>query len=549
MRNSINCLLALFSILLFASCKNSGTDARYIPKNAAVVVHLNGKTLTEKLPWEEIQKNEAYKMVYADSSLKGYVKDVLDNPEVTGVDIANNVFIFMEADSAGSYVAVHGRLKDAEKFSAFLKKSPENTVGKNGDLNTLKNRASAGVWNKDRFLMVLESPDTKSSPFPLPDEMSDVAPGNSTQDLAARAFKIFGIKEKESLAEERKFTKLLGEKGDMHFWMNTYALYSNTPQFSAMNMMNLTKIYEGSFLAATATFEKGQVLGEFRSYSGKELTDIIKKYSGKGIDKDMVNKLNSDNLAALYFANFKPEGVKAMLDLMGMTGLANIGLAMAGITIDDVVKGFKGDFLFAVNNITKDSTTSDANFTFAASVNDKDAFNKLLRAFDKMNGAGSEQKLYKETKGDLFALSNKQTGLTGYMNASPKTIAVWDKLSGSAVGGYANFQYIMKNIPLNQMDSGKTALYNLNLAMWQDAYLTGGKFKNGAYEHRFEINMVDKNTNSLKQLNDFFSKLAEIEKKNKTLTEGFESLQEAQKNKMDDEMGEPDSDISLDTIQ
>ncbi|RYG27828.1 MAG: DUF4836 family protein, partial [Chitinophagaceae bacterium] len=138
MRNGINCLLAFLFILAFASCKNSGTDARYIPKNASLVFHLNGKSLTEKLPWEEIQKNEAYKMIYADSSLKDYVKDVLDNPEVTGVDIANDVFIFMETDSAGGYGAVHGRLKDAEKFTAFLKKSPENTVGKNGELNTLQ---------------------------------------------------------------------------------------------------------------------------------------------------------------------------------------------------------------------------------------------------------------------------------------------------------------------------------------------------------------------------------------------------------------------------
>ncbi|RYG28031.1 MAG: DUF4836 family protein, partial [Chitinophagaceae bacterium] len=312
-----------------------------------------------------------------------------------------------------------------------------------------------------------------SSAYPAPTAScgganSDAAPVTSTQNLTARASKLFAITEKESLAEERKFTRSLSEKGDMHVWMNTYALYSSSPQFSSMSMMNLTKIYEGSFFAGTAIFEKGQIIGNFRSYSGKELTNIVKKYSGKGIEKDMVNKLNGDNLAALYFMNFKPEGVKALFDLMGMTGLANIGLAMAGLTIDDVVKG--------------------------------------------------------------------------YLDASPKTISVWDKLSGSAVGGFADLQYIMKNIPVSQMDSGKVALYNLNLAMWQDAYLTGGKFKNGAFEQHFEINLLDKNTNSLKQMNDFFSKLAEIEKKNKTLTEGFETLQDSQQS-------DADTTISSDTIQ
>lgn len=544
MRNGINCLLAFLLLITFASCKNSDTDARYLPKNAAVVIHLNGKSLTEKLPWEEIQKNEAYKMVYADSTLKDYVKDVLDNPEVTGIDISNDVFIFMEADSAGSYGAVHGRLKDAEKFSSFLKKSPENTVGKSGELYNLRNRKSAGVWNKERFLIIVDMPDTKGMDLQADDVMSDSAPSTGGRDLASQATKLFSIGEKESLADERKFTRLIDEKGDMHFWMNTYALYSSTPQFSAMNVMNLTKLYEGSFFTGTAIFEKGRIDGHFRSYSGKELTNIIKKYSGKGIDKEMVNKLQGDDLAMLYFMNFKPEGVKAMLDVMGMTGFANMGLAMAGLTIDDVVKGFKGDFVFGINNIGKDSTKTDADFVFAASVGNKDAFNKIVRAFDKINGlsSGGDDKMFKETKDDLFALSNKKTVVDKYLNASPKTMEIWSKLSGSNVGGYANFQYIMKHIPVNMSDSGKAALYNLNLSMWQDAYMTGGKFKSGAFEQKFEINLVDKNTNSLKQLNDFFSKLAEVEKKNKTLTEGFETLKESAP-------AEPDTTISIDSIQ
>ena len=544
MRTGTNYLIALIFLFAFASCKNSDTDARYIPKNAAVVFHLNGKSLTEKLPWEEVQKNEAYKMIYSDSTLKDYVKDVLDDPKTTGIDIENDVFIFMVADSAGSFGAVHGRLKDAEKFSAFLKNSAENTVGKSGELNTVRNRASAGAWNKDRFLMVIDMPDTKGMTFPGTDEMSDAAPAISGRDLSAQAAKLFAVNEKESLGSERKFTKLLGEKGDMHVWMNTYALYSSSPQFSAIAMMNFSKIYEGSYFTGTASFEKGQISGHFRSYSGKELTEIIKKYSGKEIDKSMVNKLNGDNLAALYFVHFKPEGMKAMLDLMGMTGLANMGLAMAGISIDDIVKGFKGDFLFSLSDISKDSTSSTGgSFIFASSIGDKAAFNKIMIAIDKAMGASSsESKMFKETKGDLFALSNRRSGLDNYLNASPKTIEVWNKLSGSAVGGYANFQYIMKNIPINRSDSGTQALYNLNLNMWKDAYLTGGKFKNGAFEQQFEINLVDNNANSLKQLNDFSSKLAEIEKKNKTLSQGIETLQDAQRGKVD-------TTIITDTIQ
>ena len=543
MRNGINYMLAFALVLTFASCKNSDTGARYIPKNAALVFHLNGKTLTEKLPWEEIQKNEAYKMVYADSALKDYIKDVLDNPETTGIDIANHVFIYMATDSAGSYAAVNGRLKDAAKFTAFTKRSPENTVSVNGDLNNMRNSSSAGIWNKDRFVVVVELPDTKRAGFPMPGETSDDSPSTAKRDLSAKAASLFAIKEKESLAGEKKFTRLLDDDGDMHLWLNSYALYSSTPGFSAMSMMNLTKLYEGSFVTATANFEKGKIVADFRSYSGKELTAIIKKYSGKGIDKNMVNKLPGDNLAALYFMNFKPEGIKALLDLVGVSGFANMGLAMLGLNLDDVVNAFKGDFVVGVNGITKDTANVDANFTFAASIKDKNAFDKILRAVNKSGiTPGENDKIYHETKGDLFALGNKQTSVKSYLNASPKNIAVWDKLSGSAIGGFIDFQMILKNIPVNASDTGKKLLYDLNLAMWQDAYATGGKFRNGAMEQHIEVNLVDKNTNSLKQMNDFFSKLAEIEKRNKTLSEGFETLQNAEREKMD-------STISFDTLQ
>ncbi|HMF71139.1 MAG TPA: hypothetical protein VK616_06670 [Flavitalea sp.] len=44
--------------------------------------------------------------------------------------------------------------------------------------------------------------------------------------------------------------------------------------------------------------------------------------------------------------------------------------------------------------------------------------------------------------------------------------------------------------------------------MWQDILITGGKVKNGAMNYDVEINLVDKNVNSLKQLNQYFDKLS-----------------------------------------
>jgi len=43
--------------------------------------------------------------------------------------------------------------------------------------------------------------------------------------------------------------------------------------------------------------------------------------------------------------------------------------------------------------------------------------------------------------------------------------------------------------------------------MWQDAVVYGD-FKGGTVESLFEVNLVDKTTNSLKQLNKYFDQLS-----------------------------------------
>jgi hypothetical protein len=51
--------------------------------------------------------------------------------------------------------------------------------------------------------------------------------------------------------------------------------------------------------------------------------------------------------------------------------------------------------------------------------------------------------------------------------------------------------------------------------MWQDAIATGGAYKDKALDFEFEINLVDKNTNSLKQLNQYINTMYKIQAEKK----------------------------------
>ncbi|WP_315818017.1 hypothetical protein [Paraflavitalea speifideaquila] len=49
--------------------------------------------------------------------------------------------------------------------------------------------------------------------------------------------------------------------------------------------------------------------------------------------------------------------------------------------------------------------------------------------------------------------------------------------------------------------------------LWEDVLATAGEYSNGTMTSHFEINLVNKNVNSLKQLNQYFDKLEALKGK------------------------------------
>ena len=60
------CLLAI--LLMMASCKNGNKSDLFIPKDAALVFHINSSSLSSKLSWEDIKKTAWFKDAYEQSS-------------------------------------------------------------------------------------------------------------------------------------------------------------------------------------------------------------------------------------------------------------------------------------------------------------------------------------------------------------------------------------------------------------------------------------------------------------------------------------------------
>ncbi len=87
------------------------------------------------------------------------------------------------------------------------------------------------------------------------------------------------------------------------------------------------------------------------------------------------------------------------------------------------------------------------NFVFAASIGEKDAFNKLINAGKMLSEKfieGEKAPFTYSSNNNYFAISNLQENADKYINGSGSNFDFISKISGEPIGGYFNIQAIMK---------------------------------------------------------------------------------------------------------
>ncbi len=519
--------LAILAVVIFSSCSKTNKQGRYIPAKAGFVMLINGEALNTKLPWEEIKKNDWFKKMNTDTSMSAFTRSILDNPENSGINVKSDIMVFVVKDSSGAYTAVEGFVKDETKFKQFVmagnKEAKESS--KNGYTFFTDKKSSVG-YNKERFVYTVNMPGMGVTTMP---PVFDTTANSGMQelqynrDMLAVTLSVFEQKEEASLAGDKKFTALVDNKSDACFWLN--AQYINSiPSLGGMGaMMDLGKIYEGAVTAGTLNFNNGKIDLDLTSYAGKEMTELYKKYTGSSFDKTMVNNIPSQNLAGMFVFNFKPEGIKEFLKLLKLDGFANLGAGQIGFNLDDFVKANKGDIMIAVTDVKTDSILPKFNFIFATSINDKPSFNKIIDAGKKLGGPmlsgnAMAEKIAYSSNDKYFVLANDKATADAYLaGSSNKSVSVLDKISGGPFGGYVNFQYIFNAMKpkVDANDSLDIASFNATQKMWDNLIINGGNYKDGGITQHWEINLVDKNTNSLKQLNSYGGVMAGIEEQKK----------------------------------
>lgn len=529
-------LIAAAFAAFLVSCKNSTTGLP-VPKDAAIVVHINASSLTSKLSWKEIQSTEWFKEAYKDTD-DSLQKKLLDDPKNSGIDINSSFDFFMKKQGHGGIVVFEGNLKDAVAFEEMVKKMNRgHEVAKDGDLNYLRDNGTNLIsWTSSKFIFMSDAPFGKTAM----NSFDDAEKSRFHQDsLLVFTNDLLHLSGSNSIESDKRFTSLIKENGDVHYWFNMEEYMTSMQEMmnNRMFMMSqgLNGLFEGSVSTGVLNFDDGKITVRSKRYLGDKMKSVMDKYQFKNVTADEVNRIPSADVDLAVVANYPPEASRELFKTLGYDGFINGFLGKYNTNLDELVQAMKGNIILSVSDFgmsTTQTTIPGTNhaitipqpkvkFLLALSVNNKTTFDKLIGiAQQQINDPEVLSKIHFKTTSDWFAAGNNSESVDQFLSGTGNKLSFADKITGHPFGMYVDLQKIIKAVRSNTfmfgIDVDTTAT-----SMWQDVVATGGDYKDGVITSELAVNLVDKNTNSLKQLNHLMETLYESQKKKREAWRGY----------------------------
>ncbi|MBM3432486.1 MAG: DUF4836 family protein [Bacteroidetes bacterium] len=535
------CLLS--SLLLLSSC--SSKKDLDIPLDAALVLHIDGKNINEKLPWPAVYQSKWFQVAQSESGFDSFANKLLKDPTETGLDIAGDGWLFVVNKGKGAYQAMVWDLSDAAKLESLMKKSSKKfTINKKGSNSYIIDGNSLLIWDEKKIMLLNDASELtreiNSSTNPLDGGMEEVPEEEfafTANDLLVIAQEIKDLKASQKLSEDDKFDELMDTKGDVHFWFNLGKMYGNSLNSSLLSLSKVNALIDGNISTATVQFNDGSIDVSTKGYASQQLEDLYEKYKMTPFDETSLQNIPAGEVNLALAINYPPAGVKALLTLLGFDGLANMFLQNAGFSLDDFIKGNGGNLFLTLSDfnvkkvyqtakrsgkevITDSTTEMDGKLLFGAEVKERKSFDKMIDLFKTMLPSligGETDKSLKipyQIRDKWFLAGNDSTQVNKYA-AAKTNHAFIDRIKGHPIGLYVNLSSLFKGgqAVAEEDPLGKQAM-ELSQTFWKELTLTGGTFSKGASTNQIKITLGESNKNSLQSLNQYLGKIVTLIQEN-----------------------------------
>lgn len=548
-------LLLLLSVVVFTivSCNKIPNHAKYVPKNAIVVMTVDMDKLSKKLIWNVLTGSEVFDEMQKDIKNEESKKAMKDFSNI-GIDPTSSIYVFYTGDMKGDgHPCMVAAMKDAGKFESFLSKNyPQLKIEDNKNYKScvVENKFLLS-WNKEAAIGTVVSGSFSANQM-LDDTVSAegimMPPANTpatdaTKDKAYLA-ELFSLSGENAITANSNFKKLQNDGHDWAWWINYEEIYKQNKDLNSGELKAFIKdeYFQDAALACGFDFEKGAIETEMDYYFSKQLASIYKKYGVDNIDESLVNNIPSKDISVLICYNLKPKMIEEFLKEFKLDGLASLGLMAIGTSLETIMNAFTGDMVFALtdmkmkakdslnNEMMYSSNTPDFNMTYAMGINDASSFETLLAKGVKQemlikNGNSYTMPhvenailIYDKTR---MVYSNEKTMAQQFMdkkgNAKEGLPAdAWKNMRSNPISVYADIRKILNAIDMNPASEQERQLVEEVKNMFTYAQLYGGKMKGNANHLEGYLNFSNKDENAMIQLINLAMKVkkAEDAKKN-----------------------------------
>ncbi|HRO41189.1 MAG TPA: DUF4836 family protein [Flavipsychrobacter sp.] len=554
-------LLFLFvATVVFSACNSLPDHAKYIPKDAVVVVGLNTKKIGKQIAWSALIGSKLFNEMKTSLPPKHALEGLGD----AGIEHMSTSYLYVknyrDAD-AGTRITALVPLDDAGKWEVYVKRTFPNTTIKEADGRKEANLVDGMYvgWTKDLLIVmniienqvsIKKSLDTSFADSSLlASKDSFIAEGSPTtfaaneQLLSSEMKNAFTIQKNNAITDDARFKKMETDGHDITVWMNYDILMSeNSDKMGMPSQLALgSTLWKQAAFSGGFDFEKGKITGDMLYYTSEELRNVAEEFGSKNADKELLERLPAQNLNMLMAFHLSTKGLKGLLEKIGVLGFANLALSSEGISTDDIFEAFTGDLGVAVNDFTmnysshrdssKDSSTinyssqnTTMNFLYTMKIGNKEKFNKLMTYLQqKQLLTPIENNLFTSSFSDsmfltfdnnYIAVSNKsdyaRAYLAGKFKAEPTPAVIKNDVYNHPIGMYLSFQTILASIKPHQ-NSGITDSVALQESrnLLDNLVFNGGEYSKNAFSYKFALNLVNKKENAIFQLMNFAMKMNE----------------------------------------
>jgi hypothetical protein len=330
----VSLLLGLAGLFWYLGMTNNNKLIAKIPKDAAIVVKADLRSLADKAEFKQWQDLTMFEDIDDEGSL---MKEVFNNPKKSGVNFAQNAYGFMSKGKEPFGGIIFG-IKDAKDFEETVKKiDSEIEVQKVDGLYTAEvdKNDMALVWNKNVALLYIREDD----------------------DVMEKAKRVFAQDEDMSMLESDTYMEFESLDADLGMYMNAKKIQELAADIGNVSVGQFEGMDKVESIGMTMLFEDQQMLVDATYYPVEgATTEEISMLKEEGISADLMKLISPTNPKGFYAANMDLDKI------LGLYPQINEELMKDGFSLDEFKNGLNGEMtlsLIDVKNVQKIREVAD----------------------------------------------------------------------------------------------------------------------------------------------------------------------------------------------